>query len=94
MLATVGCSKTPQEQAKLTKEYFREPEFVGKLPDGRIVMRVFAQVDFHTHSIYYIENGNNKEVTVNYPVRSGKTTRNEVIVFLDGIPVSTNIIEK
>lgn len=89
----IGCEPSPEEQKIKTSESLNAPEFVGKLPNGRIIERVWIHNRIDKHAVYFFANGG-QEITVNYPVQVGKTTRNEVIVLLDGIPVSTNIINK
>lgn len=89
----IGCEPSPEEQKFQTSENLKVPEFVGKLPDGRIIQRVWVITRRHPHAVYFFANGG-QEISVNYPVQAGKTTRNEVIVLLDGIPISTNIIDK
>ncbi len=89
-----GCN-SPEEQKNQTSENFKKPEFVGTLPDGRVIMRVWVvrKYNRYNHAVYFFMNGG-REITVNHSVPEGKTTRNEVIVLLDGIPVSTNIIKQ
>lgn len=91
----LGCDKPTEEQLKITQDNFKSPTYIGTLPDGRTVFRVYVQVNHDRHSVYFFDKDDrSNEITVNYPVRRGKTTHNEVIVMLDGIPVSTNIISK
>lgn len=91
----IGCGNSPEEQRYKTSENLKRPEIIGTLPDGRVIQRVWVhQARRHyPHAVYFFANGG-REITVNYPVPAGKTTRNEVIVLLDGIPISTNIIDK
>jgi hypothetical protein len=89
----IGCGYSKEEIEYKTAENLKKPEIIGSLPDGRIIQRVWVNTRHHAHAVYFFIEGG-QEITVNYPVYSGKTTRNEVIVLLDGIPVSTNIIDK
>ena len=58
-------------------------EYVGVLPDGRKVTRyVIDTGSNHDHYLYVIEN--TKSSTVNSIISSGKTTRNNVNVIIDG----------
>lgn len=89
----VACEKSPIEQKTITQENFNNPEFVGTLPNNKKVMRVWAQLKQKEHAIYFIENGEGTEITVNYPIQTGKVTINEVVVLLNGKSISTNYIK-
>ena len=85
----VGCEKTPEEKAIITQGKFNTPQYVGTLKDGR---KILCVTPYNGDRIYYFDNGEGNEVTVNYIVQEGKTSSHEVIVMLDGTSISTNYI--
>ena len=62
-------------------------ESVGTI-NGKELRRVYIAGDGRGHFVYYFPSDPKQPVSNNY--RSGKTS--SVIVFVDGIPVSTNVI--
>jgi type II secretory pathway pseudopilin PulG len=58
-------------------------ELVGKLPDGRWINHYeIGSESGRNHSVYVISD--NSSLSVNYPVPSGKITRNETVVIING----------
>lgn len=58
-----------------------KPEKICEFSDGRMLYRIEIGMDRnHSHFVYFFNNS--KELSINYPVPQGKTTRNEVIVQL------------
>ena len=86
----VGC-KSQTELQQETKASFDNPEFIGKV-SGKDLYRVTVVRYHHDHYVYFFKDS--PEVSINYQVSAGKTTRTEVIVLVNGKPVSTNLLEK
>ncbi|AND74956.1 hypothetical protein pf16_33 [Pseudomonas phage pf16] len=69
-----GCESQEGAQFK-TQRNAEHPTVVAKLPDGREVKRIkVVNADMHDHYVYFIERA---DVSTNYKVSQGKTTRNE-----------------
>ena len=90
-LFLIGCApyNSPEKKILNKATLSDEPEYVGTLKDGRTVGRFYIKNDgrldgewVHNHWVYVISD--NSSSTVNYSVQSGKTTRNETIVIING----------
>lgn len=88
VLLLAGCGDTrnaddPTVLKEQAEALAKEGEVVGRLPDGREILRYRIERGMsHDHYIYITGN----TITVNRDVPSGKTSYNHVEVFIDGIP--------
>lgn len=82
-LFLVSC-ESPSDPAPIsrTKASLNSPQTIGELPDGRTIKCVVRDMGSeHNHYIYFVDGVS----TINYEVPQGKSTRNQVVVEIDGV---------
>lgn len=81
----VSCNPTGPDDAApraITESWFKNPQYVGTLPDGRVVNYVIRDMGSgYDHYIYFVDGS----MTLNTREKVGKTTYQRVIVEIDGV---------
>jgi hypothetical protein len=80
----VGCRRENDPETRAINQVnANAPEFVANTPKGKLY-RIIIDIGAGRHEdrIYYFENSN--EVNINKTIQSGKTSRTETSVIIDG----------